>query len=141
MSDSASAPGNRVAIIGPLDDTASLVAEFVGQFDLEPLILPPANGQGLADRLDGLRDAGFALVVLSNDDSGALVPDTLVQLGFLLGTLGRARICLVLAGDAQAPDALDGLAKHAMDDNGLWRLLLAREMKRAGFEIDLNRAL
>jgi hypothetical protein len=31
--------------------------------------------------------------------------------------------------------------RHTMDDAGLWRVLLAREMKRAGLNVDLNRAL
>jgi hypothetical protein len=28
-----------------------------------------------------------------------------------------------------------------IDDDGLWRLLLARELKKAGLEVDLNKAL
>jgi len=28
-----------------------------------------------------------------------------------------------------------------MDDAGLWRLLLAREMRQAGLDVDMNRAL
>jgi hypothetical protein len=33
------------------------------------------------------------------------------------------------------------VASVVMDDAGLWRLLLARAMKQAGLDVDLNRAL
>jgi hypothetical protein len=33
------------------------------------------------------------------------------------------------------------VVRHPMDDGGLWRLLLAREMKQAGLSVDMNRAL
>jgi hypothetical protein len=28
-----------------------------------------------------------------------------------------------------------------MDESGLWRLLLAREMRQAGLDVDMNRAM
>jgi hypothetical protein len=36
---------------------------------------------------------------------------------------------------------LDGVLRVSPDDTGVWRLLLAREMKRAGLDVDLNKAL
>jgi predicted nucleotide-binding protein len=62
-----------------------------------------------------------------------------MEIGFLLGALGRGRVVVLQAeGDE---DGLGGVTRHPMDGAGLWRLLLAREMKQAGLKIDLNRAV
>jgi hypothetical protein len=36
---------------------------------------------------------------------------------------------------------LKGATRITVDEAGVWRLLLAREMKRAGLDVDLNRAI
>lgn len=38
-------------------------------------------------------------------------------------------------------DLLDGVLYIPFDDHGAWRLRLARELKGAGFEVDINRAI
>jgi hypothetical protein len=86
-----------------------------------------------------LRDLDFAVVALSAQDTGG--SGDLLEVGYLLGSLGRARVCFVLAGQAAPAASMEGFPRHAMDEGGLWRLLLAREMKQAGLEVDLNRAL
>jgi hypothetical protein len=59
----------------------------------------------------------------------------------MLAVLGRSRICLLAPADQALPAALEGALRVAPDPEGLWRLLLAREMKRSGLDVDLNRAL
>ena len=66
--------------------------------------------------------------------------DRLLETGFLLGVLGAPRVCLLLRQAGSSP-GLDSLNRIALDAGGLWRLLLAREMKQAGLDIDLNKAL
>jgi predicted nucleotide-binding protein len=68
-------------------------------------------------------------------------PALLLEIGFLLGALGRGRLCFLVAGKPEAVPELGAVARLPMDDAGVWRLLLAREMKQAGLEVDLNRAL
>jgi len=48
--------------------------------------------------------------------------------------------CLLAAGDA-VPAVLKGATAVNVDETGLWKLLLAREMKRSGLSVDLNRVL
>ncbi|HEY0825988.1 MAG TPA: hypothetical protein VGD76_19530, partial [Ramlibacter sp.] len=60
--------------------------------------------------------------------------------GFLLGVLGAQRMCLLLPAQASAP-GLDSLDRVPLDAAGVWRLLLARELKQGGLDIDLNKAL
>jgi predicted nucleotide-binding protein len=139
-----SEPGRRVAIVCRLGQAAREAASgFVAQLGLEPVILrdpPDAGDKTLIERLDRLRDLDYAVVLLAADGPGA-TPGPQLEIGFLLGVLGRGRICFLLEGkQALLPD-LDGVVRHTMDDAGLWRVLLAREMKRAGLNVDLNRAL
>ena len=135
----------RVAIVCRADQAAGeATPRLVEQLGLEPVILPAspvATSGNLLERLDRLRDLDFAILLLSAEQLAA-TPEVMLEIGFLLGSLGRGRVCFVLQGKpALAPD-LDGVAARlAMDEGGLWRLLLAREMKQAGLEVDLNRAM
>jgi hypothetical protein len=137
----------RIGIVCRLGDAPSkAAAAFVAQLSLEPVLFtePPAGG-GVASfkRLDGLRGLDYAIVMLSAADLAGERGGTLMEIGFVLGAVGAGRTCLVLGGQA-APAAvpeLEGVARHGMDDGGLWRLLLAREMRQAGLDVDMNRAL
>jgi hypothetical protein len=121
----------RIAIVCRDDASGEAVTSFVAQLGLEPVISqqPKADASSL-DALEALRQTGFALV---------LQADRQLEIGFLLAALGRSRLC-VLQGSG-AKDTLPGLPHHAIDEGGLWKLLLAREMKQSGLEVDLNKAM
>jgi predicted nucleotide-binding protein len=106
------------------------------------------------------------VVILTPDDLGATVdkthdaavaadnPDAVVgalesrarqnvifELGFFFGKLGRKRVCALLAEGIKGPSDIDGVVYVPMDENGAWQMLLAREMRHAGLNIDLNDAV
>lgn len=114
------------------DDAAGeAIISFVASLGLEPIISQePAVGKSSVEPLEVLRQADFALV---------LQADRLFEIGFLLGALGRSRVWVLQAEEGD--DGLSGLSHHAMDAGGVWRLLLARELKQAGLSVDLNQAL
>lgn len=120
------------------------MAGFVVQLGPQPVIAP-ARQQGdanFADALDGLRGADYAVVMLAVEElSPNPRPALLLEIGFLLGALGRGRVCFLVAGKPEAVPELAAVSRLPMDDAGVWRLLLARDMKQAGLEVDLNRAL
>lgn len=130
---------HRVAVVGGTDAGArDMVSAFITQMGLEPVVLattPDAFDSGSLDRLEGLRQLDFAIVLLSQGAPGALL-----ELGFLLGMLDRSRVCLLMKGDTK-PAEPGGLARYPVDDAGLWHLLLARQMRQAGLDVDLNRAV
>ena len=106
-------------------------------------MLPASPAPGTAnfiERLDPLRDLDYAIVLPSPDQLSA-TPIGLLEIGFLLGSLGRGRVCFILQGQPALVPDLNGVARLGMDDEGLWRLLLARELKQAGLVVDLNHAL
>jgi predicted nucleotide-binding protein len=121
----------RVAIVCRDDNVGEAVTTFIAELGLEPVISqePSTDGSSL-EALEGLRKADFALV---------LQADRQLEIGFLLAVLGRTKVFVLQS--ANEPAALTGLAHHTIEDSGVWRLLLARAMKQAGLEVDLNRAL
>lgn len=142
----------RVAVVCHHEVQARDAASgFIKQLGLQVAILPdppkPTDGEFL-ERLDGLRNLDFAVVLLpanaldTTTAATKLLPrELLLELGFLLGTLGQARVCFLLSGNVAKPLPWSGVVGVPMDDAGLWHLLLARAMKQAGVDLDLNRAV
>ncbi|MFT3988672.1 TIR domain-containing protein [Aestuariivirga sp.] len=62
------------------------------------------------------------------------------ELGFFIGALGPSHVAALVKGDIEKPSDYDGVAYIALGD-GAWRILLAKELKAAGYVIDLNDAL
>ena len=122
-----------MAIVCRDDEAGEAVTTFIAELGLEPVISQePSTAGASLEVLEGLRQADFALV---------LQADRQLEIGFLLAALGRGRVYVLQQSGAASPAGLAGLTHHAMEDSGVWRLLLARAMKQAGLEIDLNRAL
>jgi predicted nucleotide-binding protein len=103
--------------------------------------------------MDVAADAAFAIVLMSPDDEartrGAdeqlLRPrarqNVVFELGLFLGLLGRTKVvALHQAEDGfEMPSDYQGVLFVPFDNRGAWKLELAREMKAAGFGIDLNK--
>jgi hypothetical protein len=131
----------RVALVGPLDDTASQASELLDQLELEAVIVgkPAGAKDGVSlEALEGLRDVDYAIVLASDDGDS---PTAFLTLGFLLAVLGRGRLCFLAPPSAAAFPSLGDAVRVTIDDAGLWRLLMAREMKKSGLDVDLNKAL
>jgi predicted nucleotide-binding protein len=125
---------------------------FVTQLGLQATTLNDpldANDSAFFERLEKLNDLKFAIVQLPARTPGslgttthALTPALLLELGFLISALGRNRICFLVTGNGNAVlPAWEGVARVPLDEAGTWRLLLARTMKQAGLNVDMNRAL
>ncbi len=131
----------RVAVIGALDDTASELSQLLEQLGLEPVMVgnqPGAQAAISVSALEELRGVDFAVFTPAQ---GGDAPSTLLATGFLLAVLSKDRICFLGAGSGSSKSALEGALTVAIDDSGLWHLLLARAMKRAGVDVDLNKAI
>jgi len=64
-----------------------------------------------------------------------------LELGYFVGRLGRQRVCAIHRGELELPSDYMGVIYVPFDGSGGWRLLLAKELKAAGFPVDMNRAL
>lgn len=142
----------RIAVLGHHDPQArDAAAAFIRQLGLQTTTLPEPSrltDGAYFDRLEGLADLQFAIVLVpaaaldtAAGAAKALPPDLMLELGFLMGTLGRGRIGILVSGPAAKPPPWDGVVGLPMDDAGVWHLLLARALKQAGLDVDLNRAV
>lgn len=154
LRDSKAPPGNgKIFVVHGHDELAKeTVARFISKLDLEPVILheEPNTGRTIAEKLEAHTQVDFAVVLLTPDDVGhALGCETeakprarqnvILELGLFLGVLGRERVCAMLKGDIEFPSDYDGVLYIEMDEEGAWKFKLAREMKAAGIDVDLNR--
>lgn len=151
----APALGIRVFIVHGRDEAAKeATARFIVSLGLEPVILheQPNAGRTIIEKLEGHLDVDFAIVLLSPDDVGGMGghpqqlrnrarQNVVLELGLFIGALGRGRVCALHKGNLELPSDFDGVVYVPMDDAGGWRLSLAREMKHAGMNVDLNRAI
>jgi hypothetical protein len=134
---------NKVLFVsnGVKDATGEAVVSFIQQLSLP--VTEADHTNGLIDTLETRgNDTGF-IVVMNGDmanGSGNISESSVFKLGYCAGKLGLKRMCMV-HGPTQPSGSGDhhGIAHVAIDNNGGWQLHLARQMKRAGLDIDLNR--
>lgn len=137
------------------DSAAKLeIARFLEKLGLNPIILheKPDNGRTVIEKFEANTNVGFAVVLLTPDDTGYPKDDSskaksrarqnvILELGFFVGKLGRQRVCALKKGDIEIPTDYSGVLYKTLDDQGGWKLELAKEIKEAGMEVDLNKAL
>ena len=130
-----------------------MVARFLERLGLVAIILheQASRGRTVIEKVEEHGDVAFAVVLLTPDDEGRsrgigeLIPrarqNVVLELGYFLARLGRDRVCALKRGDVEIPSDFAGVVWTDMDPGGAWRLTLARELKVAGFDVDLNKAM
>jgi predicted nucleotide-binding protein len=132
------------------------VARFIEKLGLSPIILQeePNRGRTLVEKLEAQPDVSFAVVLMTPDDVGAKAPtpgqapellprvrqNVMLELGYFIGVLGRENVCALTVGQLEIPSDYYGVA-YISAETEEWQLRLAREMKAAQFEVDLNKAM
>ena len=131
------------------------VARFLEKLGLEPVILQEQITQGmtLIEKFEKFASrAGFAVVLMTPDDVGYAKgkekearcrprQNVVLELGYFAALLGRQKTYVLLKGDIEVPSDILGIAYEPMDGGEGWKLGLAKELKAAGFVIDLNNAI
>lgn len=129
------------------------LVRFLEGLDLRPVVLNEEAevGRTIIEKFEDHSDVAYAIILLTPDDIGGTGPDALkprarqnviFELGYFFGKLGRdkvAALCKKGDGDFELPSDYSGLLSIEMDLTGGWKAKLAREMRKANFEIDLNR--
>ena len=145
---------NSVFIVHGHDEGArEAVARFLEQLGLKAVVLHEQvnAGQTVIEKLEKHADVGFAVVLLTPDDEGRKKgteellgrarQNVILELGYFIGKLGRERVCALQRGNLEAPSDVLGVLSHKIDPAGAWKYLLARELKAASFDVDLNKAM
>ena len=145
----------RVFVVHGHDEAAKeTVSRFLQRLDLEPIVLheQASEGKAIIEKIETHAEVDFAVVLLTPDDAGyradapgELKPrarqNVIFEFGYFIGRLGRGRVCALYKSGVELPSDVDGVVYVSMDDPHGWRLLLAREIKAAGVQLDLNRAI
>ncbi len=130
----------------------STVARLIEHLKLVPVILneQPNKGRTIIEKFVDHANVGFAIVLLTPDDRGGLFSDkyenqkprarqnVILELGFFLCKLGRERVCALCKGDVETPSDYDGVVYVKLDEGGAWRIAVGKELKAAGYNIDMN---
>jgi predicted nucleotide-binding protein len=134
------------------------LARLLQKLDFEPVILHerPDRGQTIISKLTGeMGDVGFAFVILTPDDLGAVSGKTadlkprarqnvIFEHGLFVGHLSPSRVCAIRRGDVETPSDVHGvLYKTISEGNSIASIALeiVDELKAAGYVVDANRLL
>ena len=106
------------------------------------------RGKTIIEKLESNSDVAFAVALLTPDDVGGsalksiLKPrarqNVIFELGHFESKLGRDRVCILYTSGVELPSDYGGVAYVEMDRGGAWQYQLARELKAAGLEVDMN---
>jgi predicted nucleotide-binding protein len=62
------------------------------------------------------------------------------EMGFFFGLLGQRRVCAIYDAGVETPSDLGGILYVPYDvPSGKWRYDVAKEIRAAGYDVDLNR--
>ncbi|WNV83491.1 nucleotide-binding protein [Umezawaea sp. Da 62-37] len=117
------------------------------------IVLEDEANQGhdvLGKLLTSAEQAAYAVVLLTGDDEGRKIGDgewrprarqnVVLELGLFLGMLGRSKVAALYEGGVEIPSDFMGVVYISLDDEG-WKMKLATELKSAGIEVDMNKAI
>ena len=145
---------SRVFIVhGHEDSIKNSVARFVEKLGLKAIILHEQANEGrtIIEKFEKHAcNSGFAIVLCTPDDVGypkdhqkdacaRARQNVILELGFFCGSLGRNRVCVLHAEGIEIPTDYLGVIYIPLDQAATWQLQLAKELKTAGLNIDMNK--
>jgi predicted nucleotide-binding protein len=145
---------NKIFVVHGRDEgPREAVSNVLKSLGLEPIILNqlPNRSRAVIEKIEDHSDVGFAVVLLTPDDEGNLKgtppkgrarQNVLLELGYFLGKLTRRRVCVLVKEDVEIPSDWAGVINEVYDDlSPAWKMMLVRELKDAGYDIDANKVL
>lgn len=144
---------DRIFIVHGHDNGAKeAVARFFENQGLHPIILHEQidESQTIIEKIENNTDVGYAIILYTPCDLGKenridaeykprARQNVLFEHGYLIGKLGRKKVCALIKGDIETPSDISGMIYKTMDDKGYWKIEIAKEMKAMGYNIDMNK--
>ena len=131
--------------------TRDTVARFLEKLNLQPIILDEEANEGrtIHQKFRDHSTVAYAVVLFTPDDEGRRVDSSenlnrrprqnvVYELGFFSAQLGDKNVCVLYSDGVDILSDLSGVLYIALDMGGAWQLKLAKEIKAAGIEIDMN---
>ena len=145
---------NEVFIVHGHDDAVRLrVEDFLNKIGLKPIVLfrEPDEGNTIIEKFEKHSNVGFAIVLYTYCDDGKSKTvnnyqkrarqNVVFEHGYMIAKLGRNRVCALRSGDIEIPSDYQGVLFKSMGSDDGWHLDLAKELKAAGYNIDLNKLI
>lgn len=140
---------------GRAQGIAEMIARFVEKLGPKVVILHEQANEGrtVIEKFEDHADVAFAIVLMTGDDRGGLNDEDVAkqqprarqnvvfELGYFLAKLGRRLVVVVHEANVELPSDYSGVVYLPLDTAGAWRWGLAREIRAAGMQVDLNKAL
>ena len=126
------------------------VLAFLKDIGLEPIILKElaAAGKTLIDEVKNQSDVKYAIALLTPDNVGGVYSEELqfratqnviLEVGFFVGKYGRKNVSTLHHEDIELPADYHGYEYIKIDETDDWKSTLTKELKNAGFNVDLNK--
>ena len=143
---------NKVFIVHGHDGLAKeTVARFIEKLKLEAIILHEQvnSGMTIIDKIEEYSNVGYSIILYTPCDIGYTKDkedkkmsrarqNVVFEHGYMTAKLGRQNVCILVKGDIEKPNDISGIVYTAMDDNDGWKSKLAKELKKSGYNVDLN---
>jgi predicted nucleotide-binding protein len=145
---------NILLIHGHDEATKESVSKFIQTLGLRALVLheQPNGGRGIIEKFGESSNINFAIILLTPNDitspqnkpgeqQAQISQSVIFEFGYFLGKLGHGRVCVLYKEGGEIPLDYSNIMCIPLDSRGGWRLLVAKEIKQAGIDIDLNKAM
>ncbi|MCM4161727.1 hypothetical protein FHG64_02615 [Antarcticibacterium flavum] len=143
----------RVFIVHGHDEAAkSKAARFVEKLGLKAIILheQASSSKTIIEKIEEYSDVGFGIILYTPCDIGGknskepvlksrARQNVIFEHGFLIGKIGRSNVCALVKGEVEIPNDISGVVYVDMDNGDAWSYSVARELKKSGYKIDMNK--
>lgn len=141
------------------------VARTIEQLGLQAIILQEQEdfGNTIIEKFEAnASDIGFAVVLLTGDDLAVSKKDlereqketafkasyrsrarqnVVFEMGYFIGKLDRAHVFELMEEGVEAPGDLSGVLYTEVDNEGMWKVKLAKRLKSVGYSVNLEKII
>lgn len=144
---------SKIFIVHGHDNEAKeTMAHLITTLGFDPIILheQASSGKTIIEKIEAHTDVGFAVVLYTPCDKGGKDADAfdwkprarqnvIFEHGYLIGKLGRDKVCALVRGGVELPNDIAGVVYIDVDKGGAWKYSLANELASAGYPADKNK--
>lgn len=153
LADADAVKNKKVFIVHGHDDLLKeSVARLVEKIGLEAVILHEQANEGLTiiQKLEKQADVGYAIILYTPCDEGRKKgsenskprarQNVVFEHGLFMGKLGSERVCALRKSEVEMPSDAQGILYiEVKDRSNDWMYQVAKELKKAGYDVDLNK--
>lgn len=146
-------PSTVFLVHGHNEAIREMSARLLEKLGLKVIILneQASFSDTVIEKLERYANVHFAVVLMTADDLGRKKSaadqtlqdrarqDVVLELGYFMGKINRRRVCVLYEKGVELPSDYYGVIYIELDNVGAWRYSLAKELKGAGLEVDINR--